>query len=98
MPISKERQKLYPKNWKEIAQWVVIRAGNKCEICDVGNKENHHVTGSKVVLTVHHQNFNPRINKLWNLIALCQRCHLRLDKRWKFRHKEEKGFPAAVYP
>lgn len=97
MPISKEKQKLYPKNWKEISQWVRIRAGNKCELCEVHNHTERPVTGTIIVLTVHHQDFNPKNNEFWNLIALCQRCHLRLDKRWKRRNKPDKGFPEAIY-
>ena len=37
MPIKKENKKLYPKNWKEIRQRILERAGNKCEFCGVKN-------------------------------------------------------------
>lgn len=37
MPIKKENKKLYPKNWKEIRQRILERAGNKCEFCGVEN-------------------------------------------------------------
>jgi 5-methylcytosine-specific restriction endonuclease McrA len=88
MPISKERLKLYPPNWKSISASTRICAGNKCEICDAKNGFPNPVTGSKVVLTVHHLDFNPGNNKPYNIIALCQRCHLRLDAKWKtFRKK-----------
>jgi hypothetical protein len=40
MPIKAENKKLYPKNWKEIRQRILERAGNKCEFCGV---ENHAV-------------------------------------------------------
>ena len=90
MPISKEKQKLYPKNWKALSEWVRIRAGNQCEICDAKNKESHPVTKSKVVLTVHHCDFSPKNNEEYNLIALCQRCHNRLDKRYRARNRKLK--------
>lgn len=83
MPISNERKKLYPRNWKRISQLIRIKAGNKCEICDAMNKEPHPVTGSKVVLTVHHLDFNPQNNEEYNLMSLCQRCHIRLDAKYK---------------
>lgn len=34
---------------------------------------------TKVVLTVHHKDFDPSNNREDNLIALCQRCHLIAD-------------------
>jgi 5-methylcytosine-specific restriction endonuclease McrA len=34
---------------------------------------------SKVILTVHHIDFDKTNNTRENLIALCQKCHLRLD-------------------
>lgn len=37
MPIKAENKKLYPKNWKEIRQKILERAGNKCEFCGVEN-------------------------------------------------------------
>jgi len=87
MPISKENKALYPKNWKGISEWVRLQAGNKCEICDAMNHEAHPVTGSMVVLTVHHMNFDPTNNEPYNLIALCQRCHNRLDRKWRARNR-----------
>ena len=90
MPIRKENKKLYPDNWKEISGWVRIQAGNKCEICDAMNGEPHPVTGSKVVLTVHHQDFNPQNNEPYNLVALCQRCHNRLDRKWRIKNRKER--------
>jgi len=91
MPITKERKKLYPKNWKEISARVKMRAGNKCELCDAKNGQPHPVTGSKVVLTVHHLDFDPRNNEEYNLIALCQRCHNRIDKRYRVRNRKIKS-------
>jgi 5-methylcytosine-specific restriction endonuclease McrA len=83
MPISKEKKKLYPENWKQISWQIRAKAGNKCEICDAENGKPHPKTGSKVVLTVHHLDFNPKNNLGYNLIALCQRCHIRLDAKKK---------------
>lgn len=38
MPIRPENKKLYPKNWKQIRNDILVRANNKCEFCGV---ENH---------------------------------------------------------
>lgn len=38
MPIKPENKHLYPKNWKQIRQNILIRAENRCEFCGV---ENH---------------------------------------------------------
>jgi hypothetical protein len=72
----------YHPEWKVISRSIIFdRAKNRCELCDAENGQPHWKTGSKVVLTVHHireslgkKNIDPL-----NLIALCQRCHLRLD-------------------
>ncbi|MCQ2911830.1 MAG: hypothetical protein MJ244_06525 [Clostridia bacterium] len=90
MPISKERKKLYPKNWKQISQQTIILAGNQCELCDVKNGDINPKTGSKVVLTVHHLDFDPTNCKEYNLMALCQRCHLRLDAKYKAYKRKQK--------
>lgn len=76
MPIN---YKDYPENWKEIRANIIERAGNRCELCDAENHKPHWKTGSKVVLTIHHIDGNKNNNNPLNLIALCQRCHLRLD-------------------
>jgi 5-methylcytosine-specific restriction endonuclease McrA len=103
MPISPERKKLYPPNWEEIRERILKRADNKCELCGVPNHQfiirlegaswmsdipewpNEYRV--KIVLTVHHLDFNPENNEDWNLMALCQRCHNILDCRWRRRKK-----------
>ena len=69
----------YPDNWKWLSKQVRKRNDNKCELCDAENGKPHWKTGSKVVLTVHHIDGDKKNNSERNLIALCQRCHLRLD-------------------
>lgn len=75
MPMNK---KDYPKDWNELRKKVVERAGNKCELC---GKPNYSLSdkGTRVVLTVHHIDRDKSRRNLINLIALCQKCHLRLD-------------------
>lgn len=79
MPISKQKKKLYPDNWDRIARLVKERAGWKCELCHAQHDEPHWHTGAIVILTVHHINADPSDNRRINLIALCQRCHNKLD-------------------
>lgn len=95
----------YPKNWKEISKAVIEKAFNKCELCWAPNgkkiwrnyhtwshpwSEMPHVYKSvKIVLTVHHINFNTQDNSKYNLIALCQRCHLRLDQANHIKNRRE---------
>lgn len=82
MPISKEKKKLYPTNWKEISKRIRFeRAKNKCEFCGAENYKPHPITGSKVVLTVAHLDHNPRNCNEDNLKALCQKCHLGYDAK-----------------
>ena len=44
----------------------------------------------KIVLTTHHLDFNPSNNEEYNLMALCQRCHNRLDARWRAYNRKKK--------
>lgn len=38
MPIKPENRGRYPKDWKQIRERILLRAGNRCEFCGV---ENH---------------------------------------------------------
>ncbi len=67
------RRKLYPENWPEIAREIKTAAGWRCEECAVAHDPAH-----GYCLTVHHIDGDPGNNVPENLVALCQRCHLRL--------------------
>lgn len=79
MPIRRER---YPADWKKISLAIRDRSNGYCEKCGARNGCPHPVTGSQVVLTVAHLDDNTSNNDPENLKALCQRCHLAMD-RWK---------------
>lgn len=76
----------YPPEWPAVAWLVKTMAGWRCERClvDHGPIPN--------VLTVHHLDGVKANLQLWNLAALCQRCHLRVQNRviflqdWPFEH------------
>ena len=89
MPISPEKKKLYPPNWEEISLLIREQAGWKCELCKSAQDKPQIVTGAIVVLTVHHINGDPTDNRRINLIALCQKCHNRLDQPFRRKKKEE---------
>ena len=76
MPMDRSR---YHPEWEEISRAIIRLAGDRCELCPAKNGELHWKTKSFVVLTVHHIDGNPKNNRRRNLVALCQRCHLRLD-------------------
>lgn len=46
---------------------------------------NYRRKAVRIVLTIHHINYDPTDNRACNLIALCQRCHLRLDAPYRKR-------------
>lgn len=79
----------YPPNWKAIAHQVKDDAGWRCIRCD----HPHDVAGG-YTLTVHHLDMNPANCAWWNLAALCQRCHLRIqgkvimERPWMLDHSE----------
>ena len=64
----------YPENWKEIAFGIKCAANWKCENCC-----HFHDPPSGHTLTVHHLDADPANSDPKNLVALCQRCHLRFQ-------------------
>ena len=91
MPINPDRMKLYHRDWPAISLLVRQRANWKCELCPAEQGKPHWKTKGLVVLTVHHINGDPSDNRRANLIALCQRCHLRLDRAF-FKSKTVNHF------
>ena len=89
-PITPQRKKLYPDNWDKISLLIREQAGWKCELCIAVHGEPHPITASFVVLTTHHINDDPTDNRRVNLLALCQRCHLRLDAPFKRKKRTTK--------
>jgi len=68
----------YPENWPEIAKRIKDAAQWCCE------RRNHiHEVETGYVLTVHHLDGDKSNCSDWNLAALCQRCHLRIQGRVK---------------
>jgi hypothetical protein len=66
----------YPPDWAEIARRVKDAAGWRCVRCDAP----HSREGWRI-LTVHHLNGDKSDCRWWNLLALCQRCHLSIQGR-----------------
>lgn len=62
---------LYPPDWDAIARRTKEATGWRCEGCGAPHGPPPHV------LTVDHFNRNPGDCTAANLMALCQRCHLR---------------------
>ena len=66
----------YPPDWPEIADRVRAEAGGKCIRCG-----HDHDPKAGYALTVHHFDGNKSNCEWWNLMALCQRCHLKIQGR-----------------
>lgn len=66
----------YPADWPRIAHDVKTAAGWKCIRC-----AEPHCVDTGYVLTVHHFDGDKANCAWWNLLALCQRCHLRFQAR-----------------
>jgi len=92
MPIKKENLGRYPKDWKAISYRIRFeRAEGRCECdgrcgrphdggrCAARHGLPHPETGSTVILTTMHLDHTPENCPDENLIAGCQRCHLRYD-------------------
>lgn len=89
----------YPENWNEIATAVKEQAGWRCLRCG-----HEHDPAAGYTLTVHHLDLNKSNCAWWNLAALCQRCHLRVQSKvvieqiWMFGHSDwMKPFVAGYY-
>ena len=89
----------YPADWKEIAQRVKDAAHWKCIRCQAA----HDRKGWRI-LTVHHFDGDKANCEWWNLLALCQRCHLSIQGRvnpdvpYMFEHSEWlKPYVAGFY-
>lgn len=64
----------YPKNWPDIAKKIKDSVGWICENCD-----HPHDPVNGYTLTVHHLNGDKADCRYENLLACCQRCHLRIQ-------------------
>lgn len=64
-------KKEYPADWDKITKIVKDASGWCCEVCGA-----EHGPPPKV-LTVHHINYTPMDCREFNLVALCQVCHLK---------------------
>ena len=88
----------YPDNWDEIARAVKEAAGWCCIRCT-----HAHDPSTGHTLTVHHWDGDKGNIKWWNLMALCQRCHLSIQGRvdpaqpFMFEHSEWCKVYAAGY-
>lgn len=66
----------YDPAWTEKALAVKDAAGWKCVRC-----EHRHEVETGYVLTVHHLDGHKANDAWWNLLALCQRCHLHIQAK-----------------
>lgn len=66
----------YPADWDAIAKAVKDEAGWRCVRCD-----HPHSVRTGHVLTVHHLDGDKGNCRWWNLAALCQRCHLKVQAK-----------------
>lgn len=89
----------YADNGKETRRAAREAAGNKCIRC---GHPNDAATGH--VLTTHHFDGNKANDVWWNLMALCQRCHLKVQGKvdpevpFFFEHSEwAKPYIAGFY-
>jgi len=84
-----EHRGTYPEYWPQLSEAVKWAAGNRCIRCQHRND-----WASGHVLTVHHLDGDKSNDAWWNLLALCQRCHLKVqanvipERPWMFAHSE----------
>ena len=78
----------YPPSWtKAFRDAFRAERGNRCERC-----KHPHDAAHGYALTIHHLDNDKSNCEEWNLAALCQRCHLRIQGRvnmfqeWMLEH------------
>lgn len=77
----------YPDDWPDIAARIKAECNAKCIRC-----RHVHDVPSGHVFTVHHFDGDKSNCAWWNLLGLCQRCHLSVqarvnpDQPWMFEH------------
>lgn len=75
-----------------IARCELCAAPNGCPIVRAEDVPSHwRLDGDDqnaviVVLTIAHLNQDPTDNRMVNLLALCQRCHNKIDAPWRQQH------------
>lgn len=91
MPIRPENAKRYPADWRAISARIRFdRAKSRCECtgqcglhrgrrCEEYHGEPALWANGTIVLTVAHLDHAPENCADDNLLAMCQRCHLRYD-------------------
>lgn len=93
----------YPPDWPELSARVKAEAGHCCVRC-----QHPHDPAAGYCLTVHHLDGDKANSAWWNLLALCQRCHLKIqgrvfvERQWLLEHSEwfkpyAAGFYASYY-
>ena len=71
----------YPSDWPIIAARIKALAKWCCERCGMRNNED---APDGTMLTVHHLDGIKSNVEEWNLAALCQRCHLHIQRKVHF--------------
>lgn len=89
----------YPPDWPEISKRTKDEAAWRCVRCD-----HLHDIASGYMLTVHHLDGDKTNRRWWNLVPLCQGCHLsiqgrvKMDQPFIFEHSEWfKPYVAGFY-
>jgi len=89
----------YTPDWPQIAQEAKEAVGWCCIRC-----KHPHDRESGHILTTHHLDGDKSHNAWWNVLALCQKCHLRIQGRvilarsWMLPHSEWfKPYVAGYY-
>jgi 5-methylcytosine-specific restriction endonuclease McrA len=74
--VKQNHRGTYPPDWKPIRDAVRAAAGHVCIRCGMP-----HQPKLGYALTVHHLDCDKSNCRWWNLVSLCQRCHLKIQGR-----------------
>ncbi len=71
------RDSRYHKEWETISKYIRELFNYYCAHCE---KDCRNFKSGESVLQVHHIDENPGNNEIENLIPLCARCHLKIER------------------
>lgn len=84
---TNHQKPIYPHDWWSIAYQAKEAAEWTCKHCPTKQGDDPHNN-----ITVHHRDHNTFNNENYNLLVLCQRCHLAEERKYRLRLRADRQY------